>query len=355
MDENLEKIDEKTGMRLVKSFDFLICRDDIIDFKKYLYKESSQSTYRGYTTSLNNYIRKYVVGDDKIRLSHKNFLEFFANNKSSSNMSMMRKLMIYLSFIKRYYDASVVDMKAYPMRKPRRKVTQPVSSAELECMMAHKKFWQYRDAYRFLHSGGFRISELCKLTRESIPFNLYNEVSHKYNSGEMTDKEVKETLFPMLIMESKGGKTGITYINFDSVHRLVTYCEKNEVKNNKDLVFFGLLSRFTPRIIEESDLFVHNNKNQRKSFDKKAIYYYIRNIEPCLLAYMHTAAKKYLPNRVVKPRLHDLRAGHATEALNNGVSLVAVQKQLRHSLITTTQRYAKLSNVKHHEEFKKML
>jgi len=148
-----------------------------------------------------------------------------------------------------------------------------------------------------LFSSGLRVSELCKLNRETI--NL--------KRGEFSVK-------------GKGGKIRVAFLSPRAINALKAYLDKRT--DISEALFVAVpkinkikeASRLTPRSVE------------------RIVKYY--------------AAKAGISKKVVP---HTLRHAFATDLLQNGADLRSVQILLGHASITTTQIYTHLTDKELHE------
>ena len=143
-----------------------------------------------------------------------------------------------------------------------------------------------RAILELLFSTGLRVSELCRLDREGI--------------------DLKKGDFSV---RGKGDKIRLVFLSERAKSALKNYLEKRTDMNEPLFVNFRNFSRLTPRSME------------------RLVHYY---------AIKAGITKKVSP--------HTLRHSFATDLLENGADIRAVQMLLGHSSITTTQIYTHVTD-----------
>ena len=143
-----------------------------------------------------------------------------------------------------------------------------------------------RAILELLFSTGLRVSELCRLDCEDI--------------------DLKNGDFPV---RGKGDKIRLVFLSERAKSALKNYLEKRTDMNEPLFVNFRNFSRLTPRSME------------------RLVHYY---------AIKAGITKKVSP--------HTLRHSFATDLLENGADIRAVQMLLGHSSITTTQIYTHVTD-----------
>ena len=155
-----------------------------------------------------------------------------------------------------------------------------------------------------LFSTGLRVSELCSLTR---------------------DLDLRSDEFPI---RGKGEKVRVVFLSEDAKTALKKYLAKR-----KDL--------------DQEALFIQFGKNSKNREDLKLTP---RSVERIIKYY---AIKAGITKKVTP---HVIRHSFATDLLQNGADIRAVQEMLGHASITTTQIYTHLTNRRLkeiHEKFHK--
>jgi site-specific recombinase XerD len=147
---------------------------------------------------------------------------------------------------------------------------------------------------------GLRVEEVAKLTLAAIDF-------------------VRSQLF---VFEGKGGKGRVVYLSRDAKSMLEEYL-RNRPSSRTQKVF---LVEMKP----------HRGKPISVRGIQKRMEYYARKAG-------------------IKASCHQLRHTMATQLLNADADLVSIQDLLGHARIKTTQRYARVSNVKVQRDYHKAI
>ena len=147
---------------------------------------------------------------------------------------------------------------------------------------------------------GLRVEEVAKLTLAAIDF-------------------VRSQLF---VFEGKGGKGRVVYLSRDAKSMLGEYL-RNRPSSRTQKVFL-----------------VEMKPHRGKSIS-------VRGIQKRMEHYTRTAG--------IKASCHQLRHTMATQLLNADADLVSIQDLLGHARIKTTQRYARVSNVKVQRDYHKAI
>ena len=147
---------------------------------------------------------------------------------------------------------------------------------------------------------GLRVEEVAKLTLAAIDFK-------------------RSQLF---VFEGKGGKGRVVYLSRDAQSILEEYL-RNRPPSRSKRVF----------LVEEK---THRGKPISVRGIQKRMEYYARKAG-------------------IKASCHQLRHTMATQLLNADADLVSIQDLLGHTRIKTTQRYARVSNVKVQRDYHKAI
>jgi site-specific recombinase XerD len=147
---------------------------------------------------------------------------------------------------------------------------------------------------------GLRVEEVAKLTLPAIDF-------------------VRSQLF---VFEGKGGKGRVVYLSRDAKKMLEEYLQVRPPSRNKRIF-----------LVEER---THRGKPIS-----------VRGIQKRMEHYARKAG--------IKASCHQLRHTMATQLLNADADLVSIQDLLGHTRIKTTQRYARVSNVKVQRDYHKAI
>jgi len=259
----------------------------------------SPSTLEGYRLELSvfgKYIQKPVseIATNEIR----NFLGQFSQLKTSS---LSRKLSVLKSFFGWLTEEEIIP------RDPTRKIKAPkaakglpkaLSIDELEMMREACITARERAMVEVFYSTGGRLAEIHDLNREDIDWQ---------------ERSVK--------VVGKGSIEREVLFSFKAAYHLKKYLD-----SRKD---------------EEHALFV----TERRPYRRLSRRGFQREIK--LIALRAGISKRVHP--------HVMRHTLGTLLLNNGADLVAVQAILGHSNPATTQIYARLSDKRKREQYKKYL
>ena len=147
---------------------------------------------------------------------------------------------------------------------------------------------------------GLRVEEVAKLTLAAIDF-------------------ARSQLF---VFEGKGGKGRVVYLSRDAQSMLEEYLRKRPPSRNKRVF-----------LVEE------------RTHQGKAIS--VRGIQKRMEHYSRKAG--------LKASCHQLRHTMATQLLNADADLVSIQDLLGHARIKTTQRYARVSNLKVQRDYQRAI
>ena len=147
---------------------------------------------------------------------------------------------------------------------------------------------------------GLRVEEVAKLTLAAIDFK-------------------RSQLF---VFEGKGGKGRVVYLSRDAQSMLEEYLRKRPPSRSKRVF-----------LVEEK---THRGKPISVRGIQKRMEYYARKAG-------------------IKASCHQLRHTMATQLLNADADLVSIQDLLGHTRIKTTQRYARVSNVKVQRDYHKAI
>ena len=147
---------------------------------------------------------------------------------------------------------------------------------------------------------GLRVEEVAKLTLTAIDFK-------------------RSQLF---VFEGKGGKGRVVYLSRDAKSMLEEYLRKRPHSRTKRVF-----------LVEEK---THRGKPISVRGIQKRMEYYAGKVG-------------------IKASCHQLRHTMATQLLNADADLVSIQDLLGHTRIKTTQRYARVSNIKVQRDYHKAI
>jgi len=117
--------------------------------------------------------------------------------------------------------------------------------------------------------------------------------------------------------------------------------------DDEHLIVMGKGQRKRTILLDDSSLVVLLKTYLKKhGYQHGALFRAHKNYQGGALRYQSAQAKwmKYCEQAGVACTLHQLRHAHATELVNDGVSLATIRKRLGHKHIQTTLRYAQLSD-----------
>ncbi len=252
----------------------------------------SPHTRRAYATDLKQFAATYSkpledIGVDDLR-------RFFRQHADLSDASQARKQNSLASFLNWAYKQELILVN--PMAKVDRVRPEPtpprgISREEVEKILAQIPAGQLRDRllFRLLFEMGLRISEALALHVEDIDLRLDDE---------------------HITVMGKGGKRRTVLLD-DS--RLVS-----------------LMHRYLRQTGYKHGYLFRAHKNGRGG--------------PIRYQSIHTRWKQYCEQAGIDCTMHQLRHTHATELVNDGVSLATIRKRLGHKDLKTTLRYAEQSD-----------
>ena len=252
----------------------------------------SPQTLRAYRSDLNTFITYCPHHLAQIQVSHLRL--FFAQHDHLQPATRARKQTSVASFLKWAYQHDLITTN--PMLKIDRvqveqKLISPPSRDEIKSIFAQIPSDQLRDCllFKLIFETGMRISEALSLHIEDLNLSLDDEHVTVIGKGQR-----RRTI---LLDDSK------------LVVLLKQYLNKHQYQH-------GPLFR------------AH------------------KNYQGGALRYQSAQEKwdKYCQQAGIDCTLHQLRHAHATELVNEGVSLATIRKRLGHKHIQTTLRYAQLSD-----------
>lgn len=291
------------------------CPELIADFEKYLRsRQKSEKTVDAYVKDARRFLNyidsvgKTLCEEDVSKFTIRNYLGTLKNKGRtnatiSRKLSAIKKLFFFLIREERWKDSSIMLMHA-----PKKEKREPfyLDIDEAEKLLSHSDEEGYLGLRNsmillLLYTSGIRVAELCALSIESI------------------DIEAKS-----LRVFGKGSKTRF-------VPLLDVFCAKLPfylIKREAHLKHFGE---------EHRSLFANKNggalgeRGVKKMFQKLVS----ENVAPS-----GTSA-------------HKLRHSFATQMLNNGANIRALQELLGHSSLSTTQRYTHVNTKRLFQQYDK--
>lgn len=220
--------------------------------------------------------------------------EISVNSKTGKKLSrttINQRKSIIRSFFKWLYEEEYIGKDPSIRIKPERSDSKPrkaFTDVEIESMRSCCSDLRERAIIDILYSSGIRVSELCGLDKSDI---------------DLDKREI--TVF------GKGGKWRTSYIDASAVVSLKAY--------------------FNSRNDDSQAAFVSERRPHQRLHPKA-----VRNI-------LHDVSEKSGVDNVIP---HRFRHTMATTGINSGMPIESVQAVLGHSEISTTMRYAHVSNDK---------
>lgn len=257
-----------------------------------IHASRSPHTRRAYATDLKQFAAVYRkpledIGADDLR-------RFFRQHTDLRDASRARKQNSLASFLNWAYKQELIQ--ANPMAKvdrirPEAPTPRGISRNDVEAILAQIPADQLRDRllFRLLFETGLRVGEALALHIEDIDLRLDDE---------------------HITVMGKGDKRRTVLLD-DS--RLVS-----------------LLHQYLRQTGYKHGYLFRAHKNARGG--------HIRYQS------MHTRWKQYCEQASIDCTMHQLRHTHATELVNDGVSLATIRKRLGHKDLQTTLRYAEQSD-----------
>lgn len=252
----------------------------------------SPHTCRAYALDLKRLAAFYQDAPEAITVAHlRAFLETFAHLKPASRARKQAALNSFFAWAYRHDLIGANPMAKIDPVKRGSPAIRALTRAEVEKILATIPASQQRDRllFRLLFETGLRVSEALHLYVEDLDLTLDDEHLH---------------------VLSKGGKQRTVLLDDP---RLVTQLR-------------GYLSQ--------------------TGYKHGPLFRAMKNGRGGPLSYqaVHQRWQKYCEEAGVACTLHQLRHTHATELVNEGVSLATIRKRLGHKNIQTTLRYAEQSD-----------
>jgi len=254
--------------------------------------KKSPQTIRAYRSDLNSFILFFPNDLTQLDVSHVRL--FFAQHQQLKPASAARKQSSVASFIQWLYRHELITDN--PMLKIDRihvdqALSLPPSRQAIEIILKMIPSEQLRDLllFRLVFETGMRISEALSLYIEDIDLSLENEHLTVLGKGQ---------------------------------HKRTILLD--------DSTLVALLKRYLRNQQYHSGPLLRAHKNYQGGS----------------LRYQSAQEKwdQYCQQAGIECTLHQLRHAHATELVNDGVSLATIRKRLGHKHIQTTLRYAQLSD-----------
>ena len=252
----------------------------------------SPQTLRAYRTDLKRFAQ--AVPDDLHQLDVEHLRQFFAQHTHLKPATRARKQAAVASFLRWAYQQDLIHHN--PMLKiqriqPQDKPIRPPKREQIEAILQLIPAQQLRDRllFRLIFETGLRISEALAIYIEDL--DLTQDDEH-------------------LTVIGKGGRRRTILLD--------------------DTALVTLLKRYI----------------QQQGYQHGPLFRAHKNYRGGALRYQSVQEKwvGYCRQAGISCTLHQLRHAHATELVNDGVSLATIRKRLGHKHIQTTLRYAQQSD-----------
>lgn len=270
--------------------------NSIVDFRRFLKRRNySSHTVDNYLYSLRQFVLWTKVPIEQI--SPREIADYIDHLRErglgpktiNCHVNRIKQFYDYLREQERACKGSPVNRR-HNLRMPK-PLPRHLSDAQVKAFLEAPKHPRDQAMFLLMLRCGLRVEEVAKLLMDAIDFKRRR----------------------ILIQNGKWGKARVVCISNDALKALVAYLRVRPSSRARK-VFLVEKGTYTGRPISVRGI-------------KKRIEYY---------------AKKY----GLTVSCHQLRHTMATQLLNAGAELVAIQDLLGHSSITTTQRYSRVSNLK---------
>ncbi len=270
--------------------------DSIVNFRRFLKRRNySSHTVDNYLYSLRQFVLWTKVPIEQI--SPREIADYIDHLRErglgpktiNCHVNRIKQFYDYLKEQERVCKGSPVNRR-HNLRMPK-PLPRHLSDAQVKAFLEAPKHPRDQAMFLLMLRCGLRMEEVAKLLMDAIDFKRRR----------------------ILIQNGKWGKARVVCISNDALKAVVAYLRVRPSSRARK-VFLVEKGTYTGRPISVRGI-------------KKRIEYY---------------AKKY----GLTVSCHQLRHTMATQLLNAGAELVAIQDLLGHSSITTTQRYSWVSNLK---------
>jgi site-specific recombinase XerD len=270
--------------------------NSIVNFRRFLKRRNySAHTVDNYLYSLRQFVLWTKVPIEQI--SPREISDYIDHLRErglepktiNCHVNRIKQFYDYLREQERVCTVSPVNRR-HNLRLPK-PLPRHLSDAQAKAFLEVPKHPRDQAMFLLMLRCGMRVEEVAKLLMDAIDFKRRR----------------------ILIQNGKWGKARVVCISNDALKALVAYLRVRPSSRTRK-VFLVEKGTYTGRPISVRGI-------------KKRIEYY---------------AKKYR----LTVSCHQLRHTMATQLLNAGAELVAIQDLLGHSSITTTQRYSWVSNLK---------
>ncbi|MDH5717295.1 MAG: tyrosine recombinase [Spirochaetia bacterium] len=292
-------MNKSTNIELVNDIDNVI--DNFLSYLS-LEKNSSENTIESYGSDLSKwaeFLEKENISF--IKVEQKNLYAFLSSAKDKNNFqksTMARRIASIKSFYRFLEKNNFIKETPFKNTKPpkyKRKLPRPVRPIDMEVFLEDETGqnieFQIRDKaiWELMYSTGMRISEILSLNIESVA-------------------DAEGRIYDSFKVMGKGKKERVVFVGQKCAEVLFQYLKVREYFLKKN---------------EERALFL-NNKGTR--ITRRGGAYLLKKRKDFL-----KIDAEFTP--------HSLRHSFATDLLNEGADIRAVQEMLGHSSISTTQNY----------------
>jgi site-specific recombinase XerD len=279
--------------------------NSIVNFRRFLKRRNySSHTVDNYLYSLRQFVLWTKVPIEQI--TSREIADYIDHLRERGLAP--KTINCHVNRIKQFYDFLREQEQLCTVRPVNRKhnlrlpkpLPRHLSDAQAKAFLEVPKHPRDQAMFLLMLRCGLRVEEVAKLRMDAIDFKRRR----------------------VLIQNGKAGKARVVCISNDALKALVAYLRVRPSSRARKL-FLVEKGTYTGRPISVRGI-------------KKRIEYY---------------AKRY----GMPVSCHQLRHTMATQLLNAGAELVAIQDLLGHSSITTTQRYSRVSNLKVERDYHKAM
>jgi site-specific recombinase XerD len=279
--------------------------DSIVNFRRFLKRRNySSHTVDNYLYSLRQFVLWTKVPIEQI--SPREIAHYIDHLRERGLEA--KTINCHVNRIKQFYDY-LRDQEQLPIVNPIKRshnlrlakpLPRHLNDAQVKALSEVPKRPRDQAMFLLMLRCGMRVEEVAKLRMDAIDFKRRR----------------------ILIQNGKWGKARVVCVSHDALKALVAYLKVRPSSRARKLF---LVEKGT---YEGQPISVRGIK--------KRIEYYAKKCG-------------------VKVSCHQLRHTMATQLLNAGAELVAIQDLLGHSSITTTQRYSRVSNLKVESDYHKAM
>ena len=277
----------------------------ILNYRRFI-KRKNYSTYtvKNYMSTLRQFILWIDIPVESV--SNKKLLSYI--DHLQRRRLALKTINCHLDSIRGFYNY-LIDEEQVQMANPvkrgyalrlSRPLPRYLSDEDVVRLFSVIENRRDRTIFMLMLRCGLRVEEVAKLTLAAIDFK-------------------RSQLF---VFEGKGGKGRVVYLSRDAQSTLEEYLRKRPSSRTKRIF-----------LVEEK---THRGK-------------------PISVRGIQKRMEYYAGKAGIKASCHQLRHTMATQLLNADADLVSIQDLLGHTRIKTTQRYARVSNVKVQRDYHKAI